>query len=105
MSDRSLPARRTSMSRLKASVCRDRKALIGLIVIFLEISVAVFAPFVMPHDPDSQEYKVLTSPSLKHPLGTDEFGRDLFSRIIAGARISLLVGICSVVLAIMVGVP
>ncbi len=93
------------MGRLMTSVRRDRKAFIGLIVIILEISAALFAPFVMPHDPDSQEYKILASPSLRHPLGTDEFGRDLFSRIIAGARISLLVGICSVVLAVVVGVP
>ncbi len=105
MKDKPRGRGRTAMGRLMASVRRDRKAFIGLIVIILEISAALFAPLVMPHDPDAQEYKILASPSLRHPLGTDEFGRDLFSRIIAGARISLLVGICSVVLAVLVGVP
>ena len=105
MNDKSLASRHTTMSRLKNSISRDQKALIGVIVIIVEVFAAVFAPFVMPHDPDSQEYKMLASPSFKHLLGTDEFGRDLFSRIIAGARVSLVVGISSVVLAIMVGVP
>ncbi|MDR7435781.1 MAG: ABC transporter permease, partial [Armatimonadota bacterium] len=63
-----------------------------------------FAPWVAPYDPAAQGQEMLLPPSLKHPLGTDDLGRDLLSRIIFGSRVSLFVGITTVLLAATFGV-
>ncbi len=74
--------------------------------IFLMVVLgAIFADFVAPYDPNSINLSVaLSGPSLSHILGTDFLGRDILSRIIYGARISLIVGIASVLLAAAIGV-
>jgi peptide/nickel transport system permease protein len=73
---------------------------IGLVIILLLILTAVFAPLLAPYDPYQQKMKsALEGPSSSHLLGTDEFGRDLLSRIIYGSQISLLVGIVGVSIA------
>ena len=72
----------------------------GLVVIVALVITAVFAPLIAPHDPYEQNLKtMLAQPSTTHLLGTDELGRDLLSRVIYGARISLLVGIVAVSIA------
>jgi len=74
-------------------------------VILLLVIAAVLAPFVSPFDPDAQDpNRVMTSPSLSNLFGTDQVGRDLLSRIIYGARITLLVGLLSVALGVIIGV-
>ncbi len=80
---------------------------IALVYIGLLILVAITAPFIAPH-PDSiagtpSEKEVLLAPSWSHPFGTDEFGRDLFSRILYGARISLMAGVITVFLSVSIG--
>ncbi|MFQ5794866.1 MAG: ABC transporter permease [Candidatus Bipolaricaulia bacterium] len=82
----------------------DKKATVGLIVLLALIVVAVFAPLIAPHDPNDQAFRMLLPPSETHLLGTDDLGRDLFSRIIHGTRISLFVGLSTVLLAMVVGV-
>jgi len=73
---------------------RNRVAVIGLVLIILEIIVALAAPWVAPYDPlDQSVREALKPPSPQHLLGTDDLGRDLLSRIIYGARISLRVGL------------
>jgi peptide/nickel transport system permease protein len=68
------------------------------------ILVALLAPILAPHDPLEQDlYKRLQPPSLANPLGTDDFGRDILSRIIYGSRISLRIGLISISLALSVG--
>lgn len=68
----------------------------GLVVIGLMIFAAVFAPWVAPYDPLTVDYaNLLAAPSAEHPLGTDNFGRDVLSRIIYGARTALAVGFLS----------
>jgi peptide/nickel transport system permease protein len=68
--------------------------------------VAVFAPLLAPADPLAQDYNaLLKGPSAAHPLGTDQVGRDLLSRIMYGARISMIVGVISVGVAIAIGLP
>lgn len=86
-------------------VLRNSKmAIFGALVIFILILSAILAPLVAPYDPFGIRLDAtLTSPSLAHPLGTDEFGRDLLSRIIYGARISLVVGIGAVLMAVVLG--
>jgi peptide/nickel transport system permease protein len=75
-------------------------------VILLVVLAAVLAPYVAPHDPIRQSWSaVRKAPSALHWLGTDEVGRDILSRILWGARASLMAGVVSVAIAIGVGVP
>lgn len=95
------PARR-AWRRLK----RRRGAMVGLGIIVLFILLAVFAPFVTGHDPIKQSWSLVRkAPTLLHWFGTDEIGRDLFARVIYGARASLLAGVVSVGIAMALGIP
>ena len=85
---------------------RHRQAMLGLFLIALLALTALLAPAVAPHDPDAQADIVATryqAPSTSHPMGTDRFGRDVFSRVLYGARISLMIGFLAVSIAITVG--
>lgn len=80
-------------------------ALIGFVIILGILLVAVFAPYIAPYDPDAIDVKaILLEPSAAHYMGTDGLGRDVFSRMLFGARISLLVGIVAVGIATFIGV-
>lgn len=80
-------------------------ALMGFIIIASILVLAVFAPLIAPYDPDSIDVKaILLPPSSQHLMGTDGLGRDVFSRMLFGARISLLVGIVAVGIATLIGV-
>jgi len=104
---------RTQKQRLWDTFKRNRTALIGLIMVISIVFVAVFAddwfiawiqgrdpePLLAPYDPLKQDPRNrLQPPSWEHPMGLDTFGRDILSRIIYGARVSLMVGILSVML-------
>ncbi len=81
-------------------------AAIGLVVIFLVVACAIFAPWIAPHDPLlPYSGHNLEGPSRMFPLGTDQLGRDLLSRIIFGSRVSLIVSLGAVGLGIAVGTP
>lgn len=85
---------------------RDRLAMTGLAVVVVLYLVALLAPLIAPYDPIAQEDIVRTGylpPSLAHPLGTDQFGRDVLSRLIYGARISLSIALVAVMIAIGIG--
>jgi len=83
---------------------KRKVVLFGVIVILLCIICAVFAPYIAPYDPYEQRTdSVLQGPSREHLLGTDSIGRDVLSRIIYGARISLVVGVGTVVISATVG--
>nr|WP_217806010.1 ABC transporter permease [Sporomusa malonica] len=87
--------------RFKAS----NSAMIGIIMLAVLIFSAVFAPALAPYDPyESNMPNSLKPPTTAHIMGTDELGRDIFSRILYGARISLIVGIEAVTLALICGV-
>jgi peptide/nickel transport system permease protein len=78
----------------------DKAGAFGLVVMVVLAIVAIFAPFVAPYDPDVQSLRDrLEPPSWAHPLGTDQLGRDVLSRLIFGARISMLVGLSVVLIA------
>ena len=83
---------------------KDIKVILGCIMLGLLIITAFLSPYLAPYDPNAQEYDLLLPPSGQHLLGTDEFGRDLLSRLMAGARVSLLVGFAAVSLAVLVSV-
>jgi len=91
-------------SRKVRAFLKNRTAVIGAVVVGLMVLAAVCAPLLAPADPLAQDvYAKLSPPSDVHPLGADDFGRDVLSRIIYGARISLTVGILSVLLGMVVG--
>jgi peptide/nickel transport system permease protein len=83
---------------------RHKGAVIGVIIIFLFIFTAVFAPWLTNYDYDSPDIdSVLQAPSWKHIFGTDEFGRDIFTRIVHGSRISLEVALVAVAFSLVIG--
>jgi len=85
---------------------RNRLAMVGLIVMLLLYVVTLLTPLIAPYDPTAQGDIVLTryqSPSFANPMGTDKFGRDIFSRVLYGARISLTIGFIAVGLGVVVG--
>ncbi len=84
---------------------RDKLAVVGLVIALFLVLVAVFANFLAPCDYTAQDIgNRLAWPSAEHLLGTDNFGRDLLSRIIYGARTSLLVALISLVISTVIGV-
>ncbi|RCW49920.1 ABC transporter permease [Halanaerobium sp. MA284_MarDTE_T2] len=85
---------------------RNKLALIAAAVIFLEVLLAIFAPLIAPYDPREPDYvNFLKGPGENHLLGTDDLGRDVFSRLIYGIRVSLSAGLISVLIALAVGIP
>lgn len=84
---------------------KNRVGLLGLSVCLLYFFIALFAPYLAPHSPIQQDLKKSFFPlSKEHWLGCDEFGRDILSRILYGARLSLLIQVSSVLLSLLVGV-
>lgn len=82
----------------------NKPLLLGCIIIFIFSLLAILAPFISPYDPGAiDQNSMLSAPSRQHLLGTDSLGRDLASRIIYGARISLSIGIIAVGIATLVG--
>lgn len=90
---------------------RNRLAMAGLAMTISIVLLAMFANFVAPYDPIKQliwtegASAKLAAPSLKHLFGTDLYGRDIFSRVLYGARISLQIGIFATLVTLMIGVP
>ncbi|MFA6142900.1 MAG: ABC transporter permease [Candidatus Omnitrophota bacterium] len=84
---------------------KNRIAFAGLVFISIILLFAVFAPFVAPYDPSAIDAdNILASPSGSHIFGTDTLGRDIFSRIVYGSRISISIGFIAVGIAVMIGV-
>ncbi|HHY95910.1 MAG TPA: ABC transporter permease [Firmicutes bacterium] len=88
---------------------RNRLTVAGTAVVLLFIAVALAAPWLAPYPGDADKEvhpeRALLAPSLEHPFGTDELGRDLLSRVIFGSRISLTIGVIAIGLALLIGVP
>jgi peptide/nickel transport system permease protein len=92
--------------RLLESLLRVRGAALGLGVLIVLVILAVGADLIAPHEPNLQTYvDVLQPPSVTYLLGTDDLGRDVLSRIIHGSRVSLEVGLISIGLSLVGGVP
>ena len=98
-------ARQSQSAIVARQLRRNRMAMIGAALLVIEVVLAVAAPVVAPYDPLSQDFTVpLQAPSAAHLFGTDDVGRDLLSRVIFGARISLSVGFIAVAIGAGVGV-
>lgn len=89
---------------LNHPLMKNRLALAGGIILCVLALAAIFAPWIAPHNPlHTNLPEALLGPSMSHPLGTDQLGRDVLSRLLYGARISLLVGFIAVGIAVLVG--
>jgi peptide/nickel transport system permease protein len=83
----------------------NRWAMISLVVVVLLVIAAIFAPYITPYDYAKQDYaNVLKSPSMEHPFGTDNFGRDVLSRIIYGSRYTVFIGLGCITISSILGV-
>jgi ABC-type dipeptide/oligopeptide/nickel transport system permease subunit len=105
--DRAWGSRSRSLWRL---LWRDKSGLLGLTLFALIVFSAIFAPVIAPHDPTQQNLRASRLPpawaeggAWNHPFGTDVLGRDLFSRIVYGSRVSLTVGFFGVLIAVSLG--
>ncbi|MBU8603799.1 oligopeptide ABC transporter permease [Bacillus safensis] len=100
-----LPPKPETMLRLFCEkFFKNKLAVAGSVILLIIIFSAIFAPVIAPYAPEHQDLlKRLQPPSAEHFMGTDKFGRDIFSRVLYGARVSLLVGFVSVVGAITIG--
>ena len=96
----------TPRQRMLRRLMRRRGAMLGLGVVALFVLIALLAPTIAPHDPLQTSWSaVRKAPSAAHLFGTDEIGRDVASRVIWGARASLLAGLVSVCISLALGVP
>ena len=85
---------------------RRRGAMLGLVVVLMFVALAAFAPWIAPQDPIATSWTAIRkAPSAEHWMGTDEVGRDVLSRVIYGTRASLLAGLASVSISLLLGVP
>src|SRR6267378_6284978 len=85
---------------------KRKGAVVGLVVVATFILLALFAPFVAPYDPIATSWTLVRKPpSALHWFGTDDLGRDVLSRVMSGARASLMAGAISVGIALSIGVP
>lgn len=92
------------LTELLQSLRQNRSALFGCVVLLIFITAAVFAPYVAPYDPYHVDMNLqFQNPSGQYWLGTDMFGRDILSRIIYGARISLMIGLVPTSISMLIG--
>jgi peptide/nickel transport system permease protein len=104
-----VPVAEGSVSQMFTVFKRDRMAVIGLIIATLFYVMALFAPLLAPYPEEGagkpNAAALTQAPSVEHPMGTDQLGRDVLSRIIIGARPTLLVPLLVVAFAILIGAP
>ncbi len=94
----------SQLKEMWASLAANRGAVVGLVIIALLAIVAIFGKWLMPYDPNYSDMTLsFQTPGAAHWFGTDQLGRDIFSRIIDGTRISLTVGISAVAISLTIG--
>ena len=89
-----------------ARLRRNKAGMAGLGVLLVMLGAAALAGVILPYEPSLADLTaVLSAPSLAHPFGTDQLGRDILTRVVYGGRISLLIGVLSVALSAVIGIP
>jgi peptide/nickel transport system permease protein len=96
--------RQTGWMKLRGVLRRDRKAMFGVVTLGVFLVAAIFGPLIAPYDPNAMAFDMMQPESWAHPLGTDDLGRDLLSRIIVGTQVSMFVGVATVAIALVAGV-
>lgn len=106
------PQQQSEIKQVLRGLSQSKTAILGALIFSIYILLAIFSPLITPHDPSKQNLRGRLAPpigfglegaQIEHPLGTDNLGRDILSRIIAGSRISLMVAVTTVLLASSVG--
>ncbi len=114
MTDAALPAPTATQAyeldsparRARRRLFKRKAAVFGLVAITIFIGLALLAPLIVPYDPIATSWSLVRKPpTTAHWFGTDELGRDILSRVVYGARASLLAGLTSVTIALGIGVP
>uniref|UniRef100_UPI0035623B19 ABC transporter permease n=1 Tax=Roseovarius sp. TaxID=1486281 RepID=UPI0035623B19 len=104
MSSAVTPPLATAGSARLTRLVSSPRAILGGALVALAVFGAIFAPVLTPYGPNDADFlAVLQAPSLAHPFGTDELGRDILTRVLFGARVSLVVGLISVLASLIVG--
>jgi peptide/nickel transport system permease protein len=100
------PREATPARRALRRLMRRRGAMLGLAIVVIFVVLALFAPWIAPYDPIATSWSAVRKPpSMQYLFGTDEIGRDVLSRVVWGARASLLAGLVSVCISMALGVP
>lgn len=90
-------------------LARNKLSLIALIILVILVAMAILAPYIVPYPEDMSDAAHITEklqpPSAQHWMGTDELGRDIFSRVVYGARVSLTAALAAVGLSLLIGIP
>ena len=99
------PIRQSSLSRdAKRRFMRNKGAVISAAIFLLVLAYCIIVPIVSPYDPDAVNFAdAYLPPSLAHPFGTDQFGRDLFTRVALGGRISIAIGFAATFMILVIG--
>jgi peptide/nickel transport system permease protein len=96
---------KSPLRKATSQFVKDRRAMAGFLLVLVVVLSALFAPLLSPYDPTENFFdRILEGPSRAHLFGTDELGRDILSRVIAGSRVSFAVGLFSVGTALLAGV-
>ena len=104
--EKAIPRQRSQFRQFLRRFSRNRASVISAFFIFMLIIIAIFAPQIAPYDYDEVNFAAITQPpSEEYRMGTDALGRDVMSRLIYGARVSLFVSIVAQIVIITVGVP
>lgn len=104
--DKIAPQEKKRKGRFSSFMFSNKMAVTSAGLILIIVIIALFAPFLAPHDPDAQDLSSSMQPSsADHWFGTDKQGRDIFSRILYGARTTLLGGVFVVLISVVIGVP
>lgn len=100
--------KKSYLREILSRICMNKGAIIGLFIIIMLSITAISVDLIFDYEEDiiSQNYsEMLMSPNKDHWFGTDEFGRDIFSRVVYGSRFSLSVGVASVIIALIISIP
>ncbi|MFJ9544870.1 ABC transporter permease [Streptomyces erythrochromogenes] len=99
------PKQLTQWAEIRHRFVQNKLAVVGLVIISLLFLTAIFGSMLAPFDPGAQDLEnTLASPNGTHWMGTDALGRDMFSRLIAGTRVAMFVGLASIFFAVLIGV-
>lgn len=107
-----MPPQQSEFRRVLRGLRKSRTSLLGALIFSFYVFVAILSPFITPHDPNKQNLRGRLAPpvgfglenaQMDYPLGTDNLGRDILSRLIVGSRISLMVAVTTVALACSIG--
>ncbi len=103
-SEKNTAVKHSQMGDVWRRFCRNKLAVFGMCLAIMLVLIAIFANFIAPYDPAEITTERLAMPSMQHLMGTDNFGRDLFSRVVYGARVSLLISLMGLVFSLIIGI-